>query len=259
MRVDSTSRASAGSLGAPTTEGTPSNLGPEAFMWLLVTQIRNQDPMKPMDTQEMMQQLTQLSSVERLVAIDGRLQSLEVANAAMANTQATDLVGRVVEADTSHLNLGELGSSTGSFSLEGPAQNVEVTIRDAQGNVVRTLPLGAASAGPRTFTWDGDDDNGQRVAAGQYTISVSATDGNGHPVASRLTVRGTVRSVSYEGGYPTLHVGDTAVMMGDVRSIEGPPAPSPATSTATTTSASSAAAAYTAAAASSSPLAGIVR
>ena len=263
MRVDSTSRAPTGSLGAPSPEATQSDMGPEAFMRLLVTQIRNQDPMKPMDTQAMMQQLTQLSSVERLVAIDGRLQSLQVASAAVANTQATDLVGRVVEADTSHLDLGDLGSASGAYSLDAPAQNVQVTVRDAQGRVVQTLPLGANGAGPHVFTWDGNDDNGQRAAAGRYTITVQATDADGHPISSRMSIRGPVSRVTYEGGYPSLHIGDTAVMMGDVRSIEGPPAPPPPASSTSSSGAAvssgAAAAAYTAATTASAPITGVVR
>lgn len=223
------------SLGSPTTEGTPSALDAQAFMRLLVAQIRHQDPLQPMDTTAMMGQLTQLAQVERLVAIDDHLSGLSVATASVANAQAADLVGRTVEADTSQIMLMDGTAGSGSFELEAAATSTRVEIRDAQGNVVRTLDLGAEHAGTVGFTWDGHDDAGNRMPAGRYRISVTATDGDGHPVEAHTRVRGPVSAVSYENGFPELQIGESSVVLGDVRSIEETPPPPPSAPATTTT------------------------
>jgi flagellar basal-body rod modification protein FlgD len=196
-------------------------------MRLLVAQIRNQDPLQPMDTTQMMAQLTQLTSVERLVAIDNRLGELSIATASVANAQATDLVGRTVEADTSQLLLTEMGSASGSFDLAGPAASTRVEIRDENGRVVRTLDLGAKGPGPVTFDWNGDDDVGNRMPAGRYRISVVAADEEGRAVAASTRLRGEVDAISYENGFPELRIDDARVLLGDVRSVEETPEPTP--------------------------------
>lgn len=223
----STSRTNAG-LGAPTSQSSQSGLDGESFLRLLVAQIRHQDPLQPMDTTQMMSQLTQLTSVERLVAIDDRLGELSVATASVANAQATDLVGRTVEADTSQVLLSDTGSATGTFELEGASASTRVEIRDGHGTLVRTVDVGAKAAGQVTFTWDGDDEVGNRMAAGRYRISVVATDAEGRPVDASTRLRGAVDAISYENGYPELRIDEARVLLGDVRSVEETPTPTAA-------------------------------
>jgi len=220
-------RTSATSLGAPaaTSQTGAATFDPQSFMRLLIAQIQHQDPLQPMDSSQMTQQLTQMTSVERLVSIDGQLGNLSVATASVANAQAADLVGRSVEADTSHLLLSEGSPGEGSFELAAPAASETVEIRDAHGTVVRTLALGGAAAGAVPFTWDGHDEGGNRCAAGSYTISVHAADGSGNPVDATTRVSGVVSAVTYDHGYPELTVAGTHVVLGDVRSIAGAPAP----------------------------------
>jgi len=219
--MEITSRTSGAARGAPTAPTTDSALGPDSFLRLLVTQIRNQDPMQPMDTEGMMQQLAQLTSVERLVAIDDRLASLSLATAGMANSQAADLVGRSVEADTSHLMLREGESISGAFHLPAPATASEVAIYDDAGRLVRTLDLGAQAAGNQSFTWDGRMEDGSSAPTGRYRVVVTARNADGGPVNAEMTIRGRVDSVGYDGGYPVLDVDGASVMMGDIRSIGG--------------------------------------
>lgn len=239
MQIDGSRGASGATLGAPDVQATQSDMGPDAFMRLLVTQIRNQDPLEPMDTSQMMQQMTQLTEVERLVAIDGRLQSMQMGLAGIANSGAADLVGRTVSASTGNVVLGEIGSANGAFDLQGRSASTRVEIRDGQGHVVRTLDLGAQGPGMRSFTWDGQDDMGTRAPPGRYSISVTALDAEGAAVDARTEIRGVVRAVRYDGGFPILDVNGVDVIMGDVRSIEAGPAPA-ASSTALPTGAGAA-------------------
>lgn len=194
-------------------------LGADAFMKLLVAQLKNQDPQSPADPKEMVTQLSQLTSVQRLVDLGDRVQALEATNIGMASTQAASLIGKSVQADGSHARLNDQGGVDGHFSLTSPAKTVTVTITDASGKVVKTAQMGATPAGMRSFTWDGRMDDGMRAPSGRYSFSYQAVDAAGHPVPTSTDVSGVVDSVSYSNGYPELVVGAQRVMLGDVHSI----------------------------------------
>lgn len=220
MEIDGSTPAAA--LGGASPEAAQTDLDRDAFMRLLVAQIRNQDPMDPMDTRDMMTQLTELTSVEHLIGIEQQMQAVQIGTASLANAQVASFVGRTVEADTSAVSLEDAGGANGAFMLDGRAQDVTVTIRDAEGRVVRTVELGEHFAGAHGFTWDGMTDSDTRAPEGRYHIEVSATGPEGAVVGAHTRVRGEVTGVSYEGGYPQLVLdGEHHVMMGDVREVTG--------------------------------------
>ncbi len=219
MDIDPT-RNTASALGGQSVENPSSDLDREAFMRLLITQIRNQDPMDPMDTREMMSQLSELSSMEQLIGIRQGLGNLEVASASIANAQAGAFVGKTVTADTSTLRADGSGPVEGAFELGDRAAQVTITIRDESGEIVRTVELGDTFAGSRGYTWDGNDAAGDRVPAGRYRVEISATDADGARVSVDTKVRGTVTAVSYEDGFPELILdGVHRVAMGDIREV----------------------------------------
>jgi flagellar basal-body rod modification protein FlgD len=197
----------------------PSELGRDAFMKLLVAQLQNQDPLDPMDAREMVTQLSQLTSVEQLIAIEHRLTSLEIASAGMANTQVSSLVGRNIEADVSKTRLDEAGMARSYAELQGGAANLTAVIRDAAGQEVRTLELGARTPGGHMVEWDGRNASGERMPPGRYTFEFRAIDGEGRPLAVSTKLQGVVHGVSYQQGYPELLVGENRVLLGDVTSI----------------------------------------
>jgi flagellar basal-body rod modification protein FlgD len=203
---------------APTTP--KSTLDRDAFLRLLVTQLQNQDPLDPMDAREMVTQLSELTGVEKLESIEAQLGALQIASAGIANVQASGLVGRTVTADLSSLRVEETGNATGAYTLAGRAQSVTITIYDADGNALRTIERPGGAAGSHTYEWDGLDDEGNRVPPGRYRVELEATGESGAPVEARSEVRGMVTSVTYDGGYPELRIGDTRVLLGDVKSIE---------------------------------------
>ncbi|MGE0787560.1 MAG: flagellar hook assembly protein FlgD [Sandaracinaceae bacterium] len=221
MEINGSSGAAA--LGTGAAQGAEdTDLDRDAFMRLLVAQIRNQDPMDPMDTREMMTQLTQLTSVEHLIGIEEQISAVQIGTASLANAQVASFVGRTVEADTSNLRLTGTDPASGGYTLSGRAQEVTATIRDADGRVVRTMQLDGLTSGAHAFTWDGRNDEGVRVPEGRYHVDLSATDANGAPIAVDPRVSGRVNSVSYEDGYPELVLdGGFRVMMGDVRRVSG--------------------------------------
>jgi flagellar basal-body rod modification protein FlgD len=197
-----------------------STLDRDAFLRLLVTQLQNQDPLDPMDAREMVTQLSELTGVEKLESIEAQLGALQIASAGIANVQASGLVGRTVTADLSSLRVEETGDATGAYTLSSSAQSVTITIYDAEGNVLRTIEEPGGPAGSHTYAWDGLDDEGNRVPPGRYRVELSATSESGAPVEARSEVRGMVTSVTYDGGFPELRIGETRVLLGDVKSIE---------------------------------------
>ena len=194
-------------------------LGRDDFMKLLVAQLRNQNPDEPIDTKELVTQLSQLTSVEQLIKIDERLQSLERATTSSAANQSAGLIGKKVEAENNLINLGATGASGSAVNLSRDAAKVMVSISNAAGRVVRTFDLTNTKAGPQQIAWDGRGNDNMRAPEGTYTVRVAATDENQNPIDADMSVSGTVTSVSYENGYPELVLGTIRVPLSGVTSI----------------------------------------
>ena len=201
------------------------SLGKEEFLRMLVTQLSNQDPLNPMDGQEFAAQLAQFTSVEQLINIGDTLSNGTQANNALArslnNSIATGLIGKTVEVtgDTIAWDGGEMVGT--AFELPSAASQVEVTVRDADGNVVRTMALDAQSAGKHAFSWDGRTDTGATAPHGTYTFEVTGTDTQGEDFAATTFVSGEVDRITLGPDGTQLWIGDLALSMANVRSIAG--------------------------------------
>ena len=209
-------RNSAASVG----DAMSSQLDGSAFMKLLVAQLKNQDPNSPADPKDLITQLAQLTSVQELTQVNSGVASTNTAIAGLSNIQASSTVGRTIVASGNIVHLGQVGTAQVDYKLDGLAGGVKFTVTDAKGNVVKTATLGQTFPGNRTFTWDGNQDNGARAPQGTYTVSVSATDANGLPVTSSTDVQGVVTGISYTNGYPELIVGNRRITLGDIQTIE---------------------------------------
>lgn len=194
-------------------------LDDQAFMKLLVAELKHQDPMEPLESREMITQLSQLSSVQTLKDVEKGIMGLHAEMAGVASTQVATLAGKHVTADANHMQLGLQGGSNGLFQLEGLADNVTVKILNEAGKEVRTLQLGQTFPGSHSFPWDGNTDTGERAPVGRYSVEIAATDAQGIRVASSSRVSGVVGSVAYENGYPELLVDGMRITLGDVTSI----------------------------------------
>ncbi len=208
-------------LAQPTaqTPDASSALGRDAFMKLLVAQLRNQDPLDPLDARDFVTQLSQLTGVEELTKIGDRMGQLEVAMVGVSNTQTSDLVGKQVKAKGDTVLLSDIGGTSSVASLSAPASSVTVRIQDQSGKTVRTLTFPETKVGDLKIAWDGNNDEGTRAQAGRYSLVVEAKDENGKAVDANTDVSGVVSSVSYEHGFPELVVGDRRVALGNVTSI----------------------------------------
>jgi flagellar basal-body rod modification protein FlgD len=195
-------------------------MGRDAFMQLLVAQLKNQDPLNPVDTENFVTQLSQLTSVEKLVEMSDQIGALKTATDGMAANQSAGLIGKKVEATNDSGQLGPTGGIKSAVNLGAGASKVTVNVVNEAGRVVRSFDPTSFAAGKLSeFEWDGKTNTGERAAAGTYTFEVDAKDGKGNPVESSMMVSGIVSGVSYEHGYPELVLGTTRVRLSSVKSI----------------------------------------
>ena len=190
----------------------------DRFLKLLVTQLKNQDPLNPMDNAQMTSQMAQISTVEGIDKLNATLKMiLEGSNENQA-MQAAALVGHGVLVPGSGLTLNG-GMAIGGIELGEPADRVTVTIRDASGIALKTIELGGKDAGSHGFAWDGVTDGGVQAADGAYTIAVNAQRGDAGVGATALEL-GMVSSVSRSSDGVRLNVGTLGnFRMSDVREI----------------------------------------
>ncbi|MBK6678133.1 MAG: flagellar hook assembly protein FlgD [Rhodocyclaceae bacterium] len=188
------------------------------FLKLLTTQLKNQDPLNPLDNAEVTSQLAQISTVSGIEKLNATLQTLLDGMSVSQTTLTANLVGHVVLVPGSGLQLAS-GASAGGVELAGSADEVTVTIKDANGLAVKTLNLGAQAAGVHNFTWDGATDNGGSAVDGTYSVSVKATRG-GEDVPVTALSFATVRSLVRSGADFMLDLGVPGLAtMDDVKQI----------------------------------------
>ena len=165
----------------------------DRFLTLLVTQMQNQDPLNPMQNAELTSQLAQINTVKGVATLNATLEKLLGSYSDALSMQSASLVGKNVLAAGNKLPLGANGA-IGGVNLAGAADQVTITISNAQGVKVDEVALGAQKAGIVDFMWDGSDVDGKPVAEGDYTFSVSAKQA-GETVSATPLQFGTVSAL----------------------------------------------------------------
>lgn len=190
----------------------------DRFMTLLVTQMKNQDPLNPMDNAQVTSQMAQLSTVTGIDKLNDTLESLISSVQVGQSYQASSMIGHDV------LTPGSKVSTTGTggfFGVELPigADKLTVTIKDTAGNVIRTLNLGNHDAGTMPFSWDGFADDGSIAKTGSYNFDINATIGTNKVEASGLTFA-QVMSISNSTSGIKLNLSNlTSVSTSDIKEI----------------------------------------
>ena len=159
-------------------------MGQDDFLNLLVTQLKNQDPLKPMDNTEFVSQLAQFSQLEQSAKQAALLQKSLDAQTASHQYALLPMVGRTVGLLSPLTQLGE-GPAPIRYALDGNAQRVRINILDSQGEVIRTMDYSDRPAGVNTAEWDGFNRNGTRMPAGLYEYRITATNAQGAAVLFR--------------------------------------------------------------------------
>jgi|APFre7841882590_1041340.scaffolds.fasta_scaffold05933_3 flagellar basal-body rod modification protein FlgD len=169
------------------------------FFELMIAQLKNQDPTKPMDGQQYLAQLAQFSTVNSLQEIQKSFSQLSQSLQSLQSLQASSLVGRQVMVAGDHGYLAQGGSLQGSVALTEDVNDLTVTVTDSSGQPIRHLSLGKQSVGPVAFSWNGMDDRGNKVVPGIYQLHAQ-TAVNGAAKEVETWVRSTVQSVSLGQG-----------------------------------------------------------
>lgn len=191
----------------------------DRFLTLLVTQLKHQDPLSPMDNSQITTQLSQISTVSGIDKLNDTMSGLAQAMAASQTMNSVSMIGRQVLTASSSLNLANK-SAAGAIELKDAADSVSVTVTGAAGNIVRRMELGAMEAGMHQFSWDGKSDAGAIVNDGSYGYKVEAMK-NGKSISASTFSLGTVSGVGLSGSDSTFILnGGKEVKFADVRRVQ---------------------------------------
>ena len=190
----------------------------DRFLKLLVTQMKNQDPLNPMDNAQVTSQMAQLSTVSGIDKLNVTLQALSDSMTTNQSLQATSMIGHGVLVPGNGIDLAN-GSAFGGFELTQSADSMTISIKDKAGALVRNIQLGAQPVGMGHWKWDGLDNNGAKVADGSYTFTANAVQAGSSADVSGLQF-GMVNSVSQGKQGVTLSVGQLdGIAMSQVKQI----------------------------------------
>jgi flagellar basal-body rod modification protein FlgD len=224
--IDNNSGAAASAFSQSLTSQTGGQaMGRDAFLKLLVAQLKHQDPLKPQDNTQFVAELAQFSSLEQTMGINERLDLLSAQSRGLQNAEVVSLVGKQATVKGSKLTMDGSGAGAAvSFTLPSKSASTIVTIRDQSGRTVKTMDLGERAEGNTRIQWDGKSDAGQVQPAGTYAVEVKAETADGAPIAASQETTGTVTAVSFDKGYPVLHLSNGAdVPVSDLLRVDSPP------------------------------------
>lgn len=206
----------------PPTEAPKRDLGSDDFLNLLMTQLGNQDPLNPMETDRFMDQITAMNSLQQQMATNDLLGQLVFATGSLNNQAAVNLVGHEVVAAGDTLQHVSGDSEELVYTLPTEAVDATIEITDDTGRTVRVLTQEELTAGEQTITWDGRDTDGNVLGDGDYTFKVTyRTDPDGEPQSAATYIRGTVDELRFDSGAPVLVINGQQVALPDILRVIG--------------------------------------
>ncbi|MCF4165235.1 flagellar hook assembly protein FlgD [Zavarzinia compransoris] len=192
----------------------------DTFLTLLTTQLQNQDPLDPMDSNEFTAQLVQFTQVEQSINTNKTLETMLSTLQGATVTNAVAYIGKEVTVDTPTAGFDGETPVTWTYGTDDTAVGTVLSILDSSGKVIANV-TGASGEGPTEYTWDGSDANGDTVAAGRYTLRVTALDKDGKAVSTDVGTISTVTGVENADGEVTLITGNGNVALDAVTGIYG--------------------------------------
>jgi flagellar basal-body rod modification protein FlgD len=197
-------------------------MGKDDFMKLLMTQLQNQDPLKPMDSHEFAAQLAQFSSMEQLANINKGIEGLRSGQGDDSKLQAIGMIGKHISAAGRELDLKAGQNATLTHTLDADTKPTKASIFDVTGNLVREIDLSKMEK-QAEIVWDGKDNNGVQAAPGKYTFRVQGIGRSGETQESGTELSGRVLGVEMSGKTPMLVVqtptGTTHVALASVKQV----------------------------------------
>lgn len=216
MAVDSVSPSSSTSAVSSARSTIAGNF--DTFLSILTTQLKNQNPLDPLDTNQFTAQLVQFSGVEQQLKTNEFLEALLLNTQTSYRADAVSYIGKQVSASGETAELVD-GGAYWAYNADANVANATVSIKDAAGNVVYT-ETGSLNAGPGAFLWDGVGSDGNTKPDGIYTIEIKGTNLAGNEVKVSTSSVGIVTGVDFSGAEPMLTVGKNKVALSDVTDIQ---------------------------------------
>ena len=207
--TSATSANAAGTTSAAATAQKTLSGNFDTFLTLLTTQLKNQDPLSPMDSNQFTQQLVQFSQVEQQINSNKNLESLIALTKSQSATNAVSYLGKTLTLTDGTAAL-QNGSATWTYSLPNDAAITKLVITDSRGRGVYAT-TGETTLGAHDFVWDGKDSSGTNVPPGTYKLSVIGTAADGSSITSQVTSHGTISEVDLTGAEPSLMIGSLAI------------------------------------------------
>src|SRR3954466_3331449 len=191
----------------------------ETFLTLLTTQLKNQNPLDPLDTNQFTQQLVQFTQVEQQMKLNTQTSSLIAIEQAAQSTAAMAYRSSTATVDGATTKL-ESGSAKWTFTADKPS-SATINIKNSTGALVYSANY-TANAGQQNFQWDGRGNTGTKSPDGDYTMTISAKDASGNAVAISTQVSGTVDSVDLNATPPTLQIGGQSFTADKIKKVVRP-------------------------------------
>ncbi|HWD48564.1 MAG TPA: flagellar hook capping FlgD N-terminal domain-containing protein [Rhizomicrobium sp.] len=188
------------------------------FLTLLTTQLQNQDPMNPMDSDQFTQELVEFSGVEQQINTNDNLQSLISLQQSNAGSSAMGYLGKTVTVTDGSANLTD-GEADWSYALGATSASTTLSVTDSSGNTVYST-TGATASGQHDFSWNGEDSNGNQLADGVYKLAVTSKDAGGNAITTAIASKGVVSEVNLTSATPMLMVGNMAVPVSSVSAVD---------------------------------------
>jgi flagellar basal-body rod modification protein FlgD len=180
------------------------------YLNLLVTQLKYQDPTKPMEHYEMASQMAQFNTVEQLMGVNKLLTDMKKLQNDAKAEKLTQYLGKDIELQGNSIKLSPDGKANiARFELPSTASNVIVEIRDEHSQVVKSIPMGSLQIGSSKVTWDGTNDKGVKQPGGSYTFSILASSEDGKPMTAKTSYDAKVEGITdiFSGGKLDTDVG----------------------------------------------------
>ena len=206
----------------PVVDGSEQSLSQEDFFALLTEQLANQDPTKPVDNDQMVSQMTQFTTADGISKLNEKFETFATSMTSNQALQASGLIGQNVLVESNIGHMASEGAGLSGFVVnDQTVQNMEITITNPNGEVVRVINAGTQAAGNIEFNWDGTDSSGTIMPPGDYVVS-AAGEVNGEGVAISTAIHRQVSSVSLASSSQGIILnleGDVSINLSDVIQI----------------------------------------
>jgi flagellar basal-body rod modification protein FlgD len=216
--IDVVSYLNNGLSTTPETKEAQKDLGKDAFMQLLISQMTYQNPLEPMENTEFIAQLAQFSALEQQQNIAAGIEMLALTQTAATNSQMVNLIGKRVVVPGSEFSLDGEKPVTLRFDLQGEASPSEMIIRNSNGDVVRRISITDFIQGANELQFDGMDEDGNLLESGNYTFDIAMANDEGNENLATYSNL-LVDAVSFDGTSILLKSDGTTIDLGDISEV----------------------------------------